>query len=77
MGNILKVVVGVANIHDTIAGCSVFRSARLKYPSLRGVCGDAGFRGTFVDFVLSLGVNVIFRSGLFLKVGLFCLSVGV
>ncbi|MDR0460034.1 MAG: transposase [Nitrososphaerota archaeon] len=55
MGNILKVVVGAANIHDTIAGCGVFRSALQKYPSLQGVCGDTGFRGTFVDFVVSLG----------------------
>jgi hypothetical protein len=47
MGNILKVVVGAANIHDTIAGCGVFRSALQKYPSILGVCGDAGFRGTF------------------------------
>jgi len=55
MGNLLKVVVGAANIHDTVAGCNVFKSALEKYPSLRGVCGDVGFRGTFVDFVLSLG----------------------
>jgi putative transposase len=55
MGNLLKVVVGAANIHDTIAGCGVFRSVLKKYPYLLGVCGDAGFRGTFVDFVLSLG----------------------
>jgi putative transposase len=55
MGNLLKVVVGAANIHDTIAGCGVFRSALEKYSSLLGVCGDAGYRGTFVDFVLSLG----------------------
>jgi putative transposase len=27
MGNLLKVVVGAANIHDAIAGCGVFRSA--------------------------------------------------
>jgi hypothetical protein len=57
MGNILKVVVGAANIHDTIAGCGVFRSALEKYPSLQGVCGDAGFRGTFASFVLSLGLK--------------------
>jgi putative transposase len=55
LGNLLKVVVVAANIHDTIAGCGVFRSALQKYSSLQGVCGDAGFRGTFVDFVLSLG----------------------
>ena len=55
MGNLLKVVVGAANIHDTIAGCDVFKSVLEKYPSVEGVCGDAGFRGTFVEFVESLG----------------------
>jgi len=77
MSNILKVVVGAANIHDTIAGCGVFRSALEKYPSILGVCGDAGFRGAFVDFVLSLGKDVIFLRRLCQKVGRFCLSVGV
>jgi len=55
MGNILKVVVHAANIHDTIAGCSTFEEALVKYPSLKGVCGDAGYRGTFKEFVESLG----------------------
>ena len=55
MGNLLKVVVGAANIHNTVAGCEVFRFALEKYPSVLGICGDAGFRGTFVDFVSSLG----------------------
>jgi len=57
MGNLLKVVVGAANIHDTVAGCDVFGAALEKYSSLLGVCGDAGFRGTFVEFVLSLGLK--------------------
>jgi putative transposase len=55
MGNILKVVVGAANIHGTIDGCTVFKSALKKYPSVRGVCGDEGFRGTFLRFVEELG----------------------
>jgi putative transposase len=55
MGNILKVVVGAANIHDTIAGCGVFKSVLEKFPSLLGVCGDEGFRGTFLRFVEELG----------------------
>ena len=54
MGNLLKVVVGATNVHDTVAGCEVFRSVLEKYPSILGVCGDAG-RGTFVGFVSSLG----------------------
>jgi len=60
-----------------IAGCGVFRSVLLKYPSFLGVWGDAGFRGSFVDFVLSLGKDVIFLRRLCQKVGRFCLSVGV
>jgi len=57
MGNILKVVIGAANIHDTVTVCDVFKVVLEKYPSLQGVCGDAGFRGTFVNFVLSLGLK--------------------
>lgn len=37
--------------NDTIAGGSVFEETTLKYPSLLGVCGDVGYRGTFVDFI--------------------------
>lgn len=29
----------------------VFEEALYKYPSLTGVCGDGGYRGTFVDYV--------------------------
>ena len=47
VGNLLKVVIGVANIHDTIAGQGVFRSALEKHSSLHGICGDAG-RGRFL-----------------------------
>ncbi|MDR0373187.1 MAG: hypothetical protein LBI79_06490 [Nitrososphaerota archaeon] len=54
MGNLLKVVVGAANIHDTIAGCDVFVSVLEKYPSLLGVCGNEGYRGTFLRLVESL-----------------------
>lgn len=55
MGNLLKVVVGAANIHDTVAGCGVFKSVLEKYPSVVGVCGDEGYRGTFLRFVEGLG----------------------
>ncbi len=50
-GHLLHVKVHAANTHDTVAGCNVFREAILKYPSLLGVCGDEGYRGTFVNFV--------------------------
>ena len=50
-GHLLHVKVHAANEHDTIAGCLVFEEALCKYPSLLGVCADAGYRGTFVDYV--------------------------
>ena len=51
LGHLLHVKVHAANEHDTIAGCLVFEEALDKYPSLLGVCADAGYRGTFVDYV--------------------------
>ncbi len=51
MGNLLVVKVHAANIHDTMSGCHVYQAAKNKYPDLKGVCADAGYRGTFVDFV--------------------------
>jgi putative transposase len=53
-GHLLHVEVHAANTHDTIAGGRVFRSALEKYPTLQGVCADAGYRGTTVDFVCSV-----------------------
>lgn len=50
-GHLLHVKVHAANEHDTMAGCFVFEEALEKYPSLLGVCADAGYRGTFVDYV--------------------------
>jgi putative transposase len=50
-GHLLHVKVHAANEHDTIAGCVAFEEALYKYPSLLGVCADAGYRGTFVDYV--------------------------
>ena len=43
--------VHAANIHDTVAGCNVFQKALEKYPSLKGVCADAGYRKTMEEFV--------------------------
>ena len=40
-----------ANTHDTVAGCSVFEDAIKKYPTLKGVCADAGYRKTMEEFV--------------------------
>ena len=53
-GHLLHVEVHAANTHDTIAGGSAFRSALEKYPTLQGVCVDAGYRGTTVEFVRSV-----------------------
>ena len=50
-GHLLHVKIHAANIHDTVAGCGVFDEAVEKYPSLQGVCADAGYRKTFEEFV--------------------------
>jgi putative transposase len=50
-GRLLTVKVHAANVHDTIAGGSVFERAAIKYPSLKGASADEGYRGTFVDFM--------------------------
>jgi putative transposase len=51
MGNLLAVKVHAANIHDTMSGCHVYQAVKNKYASIKGGCGDAGYRGTFVEFV--------------------------
>jgi transposase len=53
-GHLLHVKVHEANIHDTVAGCNVFEEAANKYPSLKGVCADAGYRKTMEAFVTTL-----------------------
>jgi transposase len=50
-GHLLYVKVHAANIHDTVSGCSVFEEALRKYPTLKGVCADAGYRKTMEEFV--------------------------
>jgi transposase len=58
MGNMLKVKVHAANIHDTVAGGAVFKGALDKYPSIKGCCADEGYRKTFESYVMSLGKTV-------------------
>lgn len=58
MGNLLSVIVHAANIHDTVAGGSVFEKALEKYPSILGVCADAGYRKTFEATFANLGKSV-------------------
>lgn len=50
-GHLLHVKVHAANTHDTVAGCRVFEEALKKYPTLQGVCADAGYRKTLEEFV--------------------------
>lgn len=50
-GHLLYVQVHEANLHDTVAGCDVFKKAVEKYPSITGVCADAGYRKTMENFV--------------------------
>jgi transposase len=50
-GHLLHVKIHAANIHDTVAGCQVFKEALQKYPTLKGVCADAGYRKTMERFV--------------------------
>ena len=58
LGNVLAVVVHAANIHDTVAGIMALRIAFALYPSLKGVCADAGYRKTFVEDAEALGLPV-------------------
>ena len=49
-GRLLFVQVHAANIHDTKGGCGVFEQAVKAFPSLKGVCADAGYRRLSKDF---------------------------
>ena len=57
-GHLLHVKVHAANIHDSKAGGEVACGALAKYPTLEGFCGDAGYRKTFVEEMVALGVSV-------------------
>ena len=54
----LHIRVHAANLSDTKEGVMVMQTACQKYPTLTGVCGDAGYRGTFVEEVEKLGLKV-------------------
>jgi transposase len=58
MGNLLAVKVHAANIHDTKAGGDVFAEAVCWYPTIKGVCGDAGYRKTFEEYVAAMGLSI-------------------
>jgi transposase len=57
-GHLLHIVVHAANLSDTKEGVPVMQAAFEKYPTLEGVCGDAGYRGTFVEEIEKLGLRV-------------------
>jgi putative transposase len=50
-GHLLHVKIHEANTHDTVGGGPVFQKALEKYPTLKGVCADAGYRKTMEEFV--------------------------
>ena len=58
MGNLLAVKVHGANIHDTVAGGTVFKAAYAKYPSIKRCAADAGYRKTFVNALKEIGIPV-------------------
>jgi putative transposase len=53
-GHLLHVKVHAANTHDTVAGGPVLEEALSKYPTLQGVCADAGYRKTMEKFVINV-----------------------
>ena len=50
LGNLLYVRVHAANLSDTKSACDVLEGAASKFPSLEAFSGDAGYRGTAVEF---------------------------
>jgi putative transposase len=46
-GHLLAVNVHAANLHDTTSGGEVFGRCLVTYPTVQGVCADAGYRKTF------------------------------
>lgn len=64
LGNMLAVIVHAANKHDTASGLLAAQYATTLYPGIKRLCGDAGYRGTFVDDVaeyIGLPVDIVKR----------------
>jgi putative transposase len=51
MGNLLHILVHAANRSDTKAGCEVAGRVMEKFPSIKAVSADEGYRGTFAEYV--------------------------
>ena len=63
-GHLPGVVVHAANPHDTVSGIFPVQYATALYPSIKGICGDSGYRGTFVvkvKNVVNLSVDIVQR----------------
>ena len=58
MGNLLAVKVHAANLHDTKTGIVPMKIAKEKYPTIKGSCGDDGYRKTFEEDGKKIGVKV-------------------
>jgi len=56
---LLHIKVHPANIHDAIAGGRVVAETKTKYPTVKGIVGGAGFRGTFKKAPEAILVNLI------------------
>ena len=50
-GNIWSVYVHGANTADTKGGCNLAEKVFEELPSVQAICADAGYRGSFVDYV--------------------------
>jgi len=51
LGNLINVIVHAANLSDTKAGCPVLAQAKEKCATIHAFSGEAGYRGTAVEFV--------------------------
>lgn len=65
LGHLLGVIVHAANKHDTVSGLFTAQYATTLYPGIKRLCGDSGYRGTFVDDVeeyIGLPVDIVKRT---------------
>lgn len=51
LGHLIHIIVHAANISDTKTGCPVLAQAKEKCATIHAFSGDAGYRGTAVQFV--------------------------
>jgi putative transposase len=59
LGNLIQVIIHAANQHDTRAGGPLLEAAANKHPSIVAFSGDAGYRGSSVEFVeTTLGLKL-------------------